>query len=218
VREPREPGIEGEDWIVFTGAILVGAALLLSFVWAIVYDTGGRLQTQHVGPVPSGVTQLSDTAYLVGWSSGVLPEQFCQTNVNEDQGTPRGYKTRRRIPKLEADYVQCVYAQSFGISPKEPESKNLGEGFLNIWSQWWFWTGVGCFFFFVVIPWRWEWYKLQMMRWKRVQREREAIATYNMEEQKLREIVAAYSRYELSDSEYESGLERAYMAGVPKAE
>lgn len=115
-----------EDWGIV--GILVTVVVIFAFAMAsVTVDTAGRKDWNHAGPVPRGIEQLDNRAYLV--EKGARPAQACH-KVARTSRTSSG--------KL---YVVCSSGQTW--DDQRPVSKNLGGSIVEQGQHyWWLYGGL----------------------------------------------------------------------------
>lgn len=88
------------------------AIVLITFSIAGLVRAGwGRDIENHYGPIPAGVTQLTQRDYLVGKTAAVLPMQLCRGSSGSGS---HSVDSSAPVPQLHgASFVVCDAKQSF---------------------------------------------------------------------------------------------------------
>lgn len=215
MRKPKAPGHLSDEMLFrawATGIIIVA----LTIVRLITIDLGGRSEREHPYKMPETVTALSwGYTFLIADGARTRPVDVCWGNGSS---SAKRIEQTAHLAKQQATYVQCGEKQKF--DPRVPSyvSKNFQQSIGSLLHNSAYWYMVAIIVALLLVPWvviHYHVLNLRYERWLKRQREQ---AQHNIEEQRLKEIVRAFSRSEITAAEYDAGLERAYIAGVKKAE
>lgn len=211
--EIRDPYLDGDEvfvrflaWLVFGFCIMAIPAMIL--------DIGGRDDNEHPFSLPAGITALNGYNYMTPLESRIKPEEICWGN---GVGASKPVLTNKDIlvqGKL-VRYIECSEEQTFSTSFPKEASMNFGDALLIVWSKWYFWP-ILVLWTLAWLPWTYIYKARHNRNWRKAILSRKIEANKDIEEQRLREIAAAYANDQISRDEYDNGIERAYMAGVPK--
>jgi hypothetical protein len=222
MRQPKKPRVRqpsDHEWIQNQFAdsesvpkfIFLGVALLITIItWSMIADIGGRSEREHPYPLPSTVVRLGKQEYILQPGAKTRPEDVCWGN-----GGQYGKRVERVHKFGGQTYVRCGENQKFGVK-QTYVSKNYGQALAEIFTSLWFW-GITALGFVLCLPWFCWSFRLRWKRWERWEAKEKIKIEYDLEEQRLREVVKAFARCDIDIEEYDAGLQRAYLAGVPPA-
>jgi hypothetical protein len=185
------------------------ASLVAFLVTSDFVDAQGRKDWMHTGPVPRGVVQLTPDTYLIHSGTGLRTSDVCR-------GKPPGNADHEVIvdahPTADGIYVQCGRDQLW--NDRRPKSVNYLHAMERVGTSpaWWALDGgaLGLLLLFGVVPRAVAdatEHRREARRRRRRRREAAARAELDREAQR-RELVAAYARDEITQEEFERGLER----------
>lgn len=110
--------------------------VLVAFVIAsIVVDTSGRQDSDHATAIPSDVTQLSKTAYVLPVTSSTTATEICSQS---NDGSRDPVRTVTRLPGFSSNvYVECKHSQRW--EDTRDRSGNFADAMAEVISSWLFW-------------------------------------------------------------------------------
>ncbi len=207
---PTRPDWEGEDQAIL-GAVCLGVVALYFLFSCVIYDIGGRDSREHPYSLPASVQQVKDYLFITDSGSSIKPDDLCWTALNPNMPA---IDTVRKLSGNAGTLVVCNYSQDFNPKYPKRESVDFGAATLLTFDDWYFWAIVAAASALFCWP------SARHVKYLSNRRKYNAFQKQiqlGIEEQRMREIAAAYARYEISLEEYDAGLERAYLAGVPNA-
>lgn len=95
-------------------------------ICSIIVDNGGRKDWNHPQAMPSGMTRLTKSAYLVDSRVGIEAGDICKGG-DGDTATP-DYQSVN-VPRLHAVFVQCARSQTW--NDHRELSPNFGNGIMQ---------------------------------------------------------------------------------------
>jgi uncharacterized membrane protein len=186
--------------------IFVACSVIAFALTAVAIDTRGRQDRNHREALPANVAQLSPSAYLIGPRARVAPPQICRGS--DSNGT--AIKTTRDVAALEhALYIECTNGQTW--SDDRPRSVNFAHAMSRalVSPAWWLAEAImlvvcGLYTAYVLAGMLFE--RNRARRARKAERKRKAVTA----EDKRRELAAAYAAGDISDIQFEQGLDRLY--------
>lgn len=198
------------NWEAFWGFVVgwVVVAICTVLIAAAGHDGEGRTKSDHPGPVPANVTQLSASAYLI--PPLMDPDTVCGRFSGSVDET-------RVVRKIEGTYVSCAYNQTWNSNL--PPSLNYGTSLIHVAQQPYLYFPLAGFALLLFVPWGvLEAVAARRRRASRTaERAEEARKRVTLLDQK-RELVGAWSRNEIPDQDFEKRLSDLYDKGLEREE
>ena len=198
---------------------------LTFFILVMVFDGEGRKPWHHPNSLPSSVAQIDEQTYII-LDEQISPSAICRGSAGDSSTAV--IEASARVRNLDGLFVRCAREQTF--NDRRVGSYDFSTAVQKVATHPAFIGGSVVLFLICLLPGLADMRVAQKARkrWNRDQKNarifeaeeaaKKAEATRNIEEQRLRELTAAFARCEISTEEYDVALSRAYGLGVPRAE
>lgn len=200
------------------GGWMVGpliAVLVVSFA-AVFIDTIAiddknlDADSDHPGPLPAHVVQLSDHAYLIQEGAGVAPNDICQGGTTDGEGVDG----TSRVPGLNAFFAECYVDQTWNNSKKNSGDFNFAEaGQKAISKPGWYLPSAIFILLSLIFPFIVGVNELVGRRSDKRKAKAQKKITYNKQLAQYRALQESWSKDEIDDLQFDKKLQKLVNDG-----